>query len=416
MVAGCLAAGFVAALGLVLGPFAGAQEHVITGTVLLAFASSWALLAMLSIFWSDQPQRWALMPATFMGVAGAGLLAFAPGGTVIDALGWVWPSGLLMVIAGTAVRARRDLHSRARSWVVYPLLGVYALCAFGGAYQTIQAWIDRRTDMAPGQLIDVGGHSLHLNCGGSGTPAVILESGLGETAAYWAGISTAVARDTKVCVYDRAGRGWSDSLSAPQDGVAVARDLHILLDHGGVRGPLVLVGHSSGAQYVRIFAGRYPEQVAGMVLLDGQPAEALERLPTYPTFYNGLRRVSALLPSIARFGVARLLFSASAGNLPANARSLRDEVVSLPTSLAQARLFQNFGDRPLAVVTAAVGAQAGWLPLQDEMATLSTNSSHRVVPYTHDGLITDQSAAVMSVAAIRDVVTAVRFAIPLKKL
>jgi hypothetical protein len=77
MVAGCLGAGLVAAVGLVLGPFGGAQEHVITGTVLLAFASSWALLATLSIPWSDQPRRWALMPATFMGVAGAGLLAFA---------------------------------------------------------------------------------------------------------------------------------------------------------------------------------------------------------------------------------------------------------------------------------------------------------------------------------------------------
>ena len=416
IVAGCLAAGLVAALGLVLGPFGGAQEHVITGTVLLALASSWALLATVSLLWSDQPQRWALLPATFMGVAGAGLLVFAPSGRVIDLLGWVWPSALLIVIAGTAVRARRNLHSRTRSWVVYPLLGVYALCAFGGAYQTIQASIDRRTHVVPGQLIDVGGHRLHLNCIGSGTPAVILESGLGETAAYWAGISTAIARDTKVCVYDRAGRGWSDPVSAAQHGLAGARDLHILLDRGGVPGPLVLVGHSSGAQYVRIFAGRYPEQVAGMVLLDGQPAEALERLPTYPTFYNGLRRVSALLPSIARLGVARLLFSASAGNLPANARSLRDEVVELPTSLAQARSFQNFGNRPLVVVTAAIDAQAGWLPLQDEMATLSTNSSHRVVPYTHDALITDPSATPTSVGAIRDVVHAVRFAIPLKKL
>jgi pimeloyl-ACP methyl ester carboxylesterase len=416
IVAGCLLAGLVTALGLVLGPFGGAQEHVITGTVLLAFASSWACLATLSILWSDQPQRWALMPANFMGVAGAGLLAFAPSGPVIDVLGWVWPCVLLMVIAGTAVRARRDLHSRTRSWVVYPLLGVYALCACGGAYQTFQASIDRRTYVAPGKLFDVGGRRLHLNCVGSGSPAVILESGLGETAAYWAGISTAVARDTKVCVYDRAGRGWSDPVSAPQDGVAVAGDLHILLDRGSVPGPLVLVGHSSGAQYVRIFAGRYPEQVAGMVLLDGQPAEALERLPTYPRFYNGLRRVSALLPSVTRLAVGRLLFPASAGNLPANARSLRDEVVALPTSLAQARSFQSLGHRPLVVVTAAVDAQAGWLPLQDEMATLSTNSSHRVVPYTHDGLITDLSATPTSVDAIRDVVNAVRFAVPVKKL
>src|SRR5258707_14469405 len=132
---------------------------------------------------------------------------------------------------------------------------------------------------APGQLIDVGGHRLHLNCAGTGRPTVILESGLGEAGAYWGLISSAVARDTRVCVYDRAGRGWSDPAPVPQDGFAVARDLHVLLERGLVPGPFVLVGHSSGAQYVRIFAGRYPEHVAGMILLDGQPAEEFEGLP-----------------------------------------------------------------------------------------------------------------------------------------
>ena len=76
----------------------------------------------------------------------------------------------------------------------------------------------------------------------------------------------------------------------------------------------------SGAEYVRIFAGRYPEQVAGMVLLDGQPAEAFEGLPSYPAFYSGFRRVSALLPSFARLGVGRLVFHAGFASLPAPAR------------------------------------------------------------------------------------------------
>jgi len=415
IVIGCLTAGLVLALALVVGPVAGAQEHVITGTVLLAFASSWALLATLSILWTEQPQRWAAVPAGFMALAGAGLLVFAPNGAVIDALGWVWPPLLLALLAGTVVRVHRNLHSRTRFCVVYPLLGVYALCAFGGGYQTIQESLDRRMYGAPGQLIDVGGHRLHLNCAGSGTPTVILESGLGETGAYWGWISAAVAHDTKVCAYDRAGRGWSDPASVPQDGVGVATDLHVLLDRGHVPGPFVLVGHSSGAQYVRIFAGRYPEQVAGMVLLDGQPAEAFEGVPNFPAFYRVFRRVFALLPSLARLGVGRLVYHADRGSLPANARSLRDEFAELPTSLQQARSFQSLGDRPLVVVTAALEAQMGWLPLQDQMATLSTNSSHRVVPYTHDSLITDQTAAQTSSQAIRDVVHAVRFAASLKK-
>ena len=349
--------------------------------------------------WTKQPQRWAAVPAGFLALAGAGLLIVAPSGFVIDALGWVWPPLLLALLAGTVVRVHHDLHSRTRAWVVYPLLGVYALSALGGGYQTLRESLDRRMYVAPGQLVDVGGHRLHLNCAGLGSPSVILESGLGESAAYWGWISAAVAGDTKVCVYDRAGRGWSDPASAPQDGVAVATDLHTLLDRGHVVGPFVLVGHSSGAEYVRIFADRYPEQVAGMVLLDGQPAEAFESLPTFPAFYNGFRRVSALFPSLARLGVGRLVFQTDLA-LPAHARdmqrlhhgsarlyrSLRDEFAELPTSLAQARSSQNLGDRPLVVVTAARDAQAGWLPLQNKLATLSTNSSHRVVPYTHDAL------------------------------
>ena len=108
-----------------------------------------------------------------------------------------------------------------------PLLGAYALSALGGGYQTVAEFHDRRTHQAPGQLVDVAGHRLHLLCVGSGTPTVILESGLGEAAAYWGWISTAVAQDTRVCTYDRAGRGWSDPAAVAQDGIAVATDMHV---------------------------------------------------------------------------------------------------------------------------------------------------------------------------------------------
>jgi pimeloyl-ACP methyl ester carboxylesterase len=419
MVTGCLVGGVVVALALVLGPNAGAQEHVITGIILLTCAASWALLGTLSLR-TGQPQRWAFAIASFMTFAAVALLVLVPSGAVIDGLGWVWPPLFLALLAGTIVRVHRDLHSRSRRWVVYPLLGLYALAAVGGGYETVREALDRRI-IAPGQLVDVGGHRLHLRCTGSGTPTVLLESGLGETAAYWEWISPAVARDTKVCVYDRPGRGWSDPVTVPQDGVAVATDLHMLLDRGHVPGPLVLVGHSSGAQYVRIFAGRYPEQVAGMVLIDGQPAEAFQGLPSYPTFYRVVHRIFAVLPTLARLGIGRVVVQPYA-ELPARARelqrvhyasarfylSLRDEFEELPASLAQARSFQSLGDRPLVVVSAAQDAQAGWLPLQDRLAKLSTNSSHRVVPSTHIALVTDRTAAQTSIQAIRDVVRAVR--------
>src|SRR5687768_7101768 len=308
IVIGSLVAGHAAALALVVGPVAGAQEHVITGTVLLACGASWAMLATLTALWTDQPQRWAAVPAGFMALAGAGLIAFAPKDAVLTALGWVWPPLLLGLVAMTVVRVHKDLHSRTRIWVVYPLFVVYALSAIGGGYHTVRDSFERRAHRAPGQLVDVGGHRLHLLCAGSGAPTVVLESGLGQGAAYWGWISDAFARDTRVCVYDRAGRGWSDPAPDGQDGIAVAEDLHILLDRAQVPDPFVLVGHSSGAQYVRIFAGRYPEQVAGMVLIDGQPADAFEGLPAFPAFYARFRRISALLPTLARLGVGRLAF------------------------------------------------------------------------------------------------------------
>ncbi len=421
IVALSLTTAFAAAVALVLGPFGGAREHVITGVTLLAFAFGWAMLAGLSIRWTDQPQRWALAPAVLLGLMGAGLLLAAPGAAALDALGWVWPPVLLALAVSMAAGARRHLRSRARRWCVYPVIGLYALSAMGGAWQTVQDFRDRRENEGKGSLVDVAGRRMYLSCQGSGSPTVILESGLGETSAYWGWIAPMVARDTRVCVYDRAGRGRSDEAPSLQDGVGVATDLHTLLAR--VPGPFVLVGHSSGAQYVRIFAGRYPSEVAGVVLLDPQPAEALTRLPAFPGFYRVFRRVSAVFPSLARLGVARLISLADSGGLPPEARnmrrvysssahssrSLRDEVTQLPIALAQADSVRSLGDMPLIVVTAARGAQEGWLPLQDEMAALSRNSLHQVLPNaTHSSLVEDEHDAGASSQAIRQVVQSAR--------
>lgn len=131
---------------------------------------------------------------------------------------------------------------------------------------------------------------------------------------------------------------------------------------------------------------------------------------------------------MARLGVGRVLVHADL-DLPATARdvqrihhasarlyrSLRDEFEELPTALAKARSCRSLGDRPLVVDTAAQHPQAGWLALQDRMATLSTNRNHRVVPYTHSELVTDRTAALTSIQAIRDVVQAVRSSAALDK-
>jgi pimeloyl-ACP methyl ester carboxylesterase len=430
IVAGSLLSGLVAAIVLVVGPLGGSQEHVITGAVLLAFAFGWALLALLSSRWTDQPQRWAAVPAAFMALFGAGLIVFAPGARALNVVSWLWPLPVLALVVWMIAVARRQLHSHTRRWLLYPVFGVLALAAIGGAYQTIAASVDRASAAMPGQLIDVGGHRLYLHCTGSGSPTVVLESGASESSAYWGWIAPAVARDTRVCVYDRAGRGFSEPAPSPQDGIGTATDLHTLLDRAHIAAPYVLVGHSSGGPYVRIFASRYPDQVAGMVQLDGQPPDVMSKLPGFPAFLKTYRTLSALLPSLARLGVFRLADLSSSGGLPTQARdderatqssaelarSTRDEFSQLQTALTQAQALKSLGDKPLIVVTAAKEAQDGWLPLQEAMAALSTNSIHRVLPNTtHASLIEDQGDAAMASQAIHDVVASIRAGTPLTK-
>ena len=431
IVAGSLITGLVVALVLVIGPFGGAQEHVIMGTALLGWALGWALLAALSIRWTNQPQRWAIVPAALMALAGASLLIFRPDANSMNVLGWIWPPALVALAAWMTVQVRRSLRSLTRRLVLYPLFVGLVVAGVGGSYETIQEQVDRSTTATPGHLVDVGGRRLYVHCTGSGSPTVVLVSGLAEASVYWGGwIAPAVARNTTVCAYDRAGQGWSDPPASPQDGVAVATDLHTLLDHAQIPGPYVLVGHSTGGAYVRVFAARYPDQVAGMVMLDSQPNEALTGLPDFPSQYGTLRRASALFPSLARLGVFRLVNQFAGDPLPVPTRDeelavvstanlnriQRDEFAGLPMTLTEAAALTSIGDRPLIVVTAGKGAQAGWLPLQDKMTGLSINSAHRVLPDTdHPGLIHDRAGAAQASQAILDVVASVRSGAPLTK-
>jgi pimeloyl-ACP methyl ester carboxylesterase len=128
-----------------------------------------------------------------------------------------------------------------------------------------------------------------------------------------------VARDSKVCVYDRAARGWSDAADGPQDGVQTAADRHTVLDRAHVPGPYVLAGHSFGGLYILTFAATYPDQVAAMVLLDST-APVSGPPPTKTESYDITSRISALLPALAHFGVARLYGQTSYGSLPPRSR------------------------------------------------------------------------------------------------
>jgi pimeloyl-ACP methyl ester carboxylesterase len=281
----------------------------------------------------------------------------------------------------------------------------------------------------PGELVDVGDHQLHISCTGTGSPTVVLEPGLGEISAVMAGwVAPDVASTTRVCVYDRAGRGWSESTGGPQDGAEVATDLHTLLERAGESGPYVLAGHSSGGIYVLNFARLFPSDTAGVVLLDSMHPEQYERMPSWPGFYEMFRRASAVMPTLSRFGVSRLINATSYGDLPEpertqerellstpeHNRSVRDEFNQIRVAMGQAAELRTLGDLPLVVVTAMDGQEAAWFPMQDDLVGLSTNSTQVEVPdASHETLLTNEDAAEQAANAIDQVINAVRTGTPI---
>src|SRR5215204_4807722 len=154
IVAGSLATGVVAAVLLAAAPFIAAEEPAVTGAVLCGFALGWAMLAVLSVRFTDQPQRWAAAPALFMGLGGLLLVVF--GSEVRGLLGWLWPPALLALVVWMIVQTRRQLHSRSRRWLLYPVFALMAVAAIGRGYETVSEALDEDPPM-PGQLIDVGG-------------------------------------------------------------------------------------------------------------------------------------------------------------------------------------------------------------------------------------------------------------------
>lgn len=422
IVAASLATGVLAAVVLPFVPFVPVTEAAVTGAVLCGFAIGWATLRGLSRRFTDQPQRWAAVPAVFMGAGGLLLLVF---GSTREVLSWIWPPALLALVVWMAVRVRREMRSRAGRVQLYAVFSILALCAVGGAWHTVRSAGEVNPYLASGSLVTVEGHQLRLECTGSGSPTVVLEPGAGGTAASMGRIAPAVAAQARTCVYDRAGRGGSEPAAAAQDGAQIATDLHTLLHRAGVSGPYVLAGHSFGGLYVRTFAAHYPDEVAGLVLLEStassEPAKSV--IPAAANSSDDATGRFATLASLAApVGLARLFGDLARGSLPARyedqlaydiaqgntVRSVADEYLRAGDSVQEAASLRDFGDKPLFVLTAGENPES-WMTSQKQSAALSTNSVWRVVDgSTHQGLLQEKQYADQTSEAVLDVVTAVR--------
>lgn len=279
------------------------------------------------------------------------------------------------------------------------------------------------TDMsyiAPSRLVDIGGRKMNLHCTGTGSPTVVLDAGLGDRIASWAMVQPVLEEKTQVCSYDRAGLGFSDASGRPATSANIADDLHSLLKTASVKPPYVLVGHSAGGMYVRMYADLHLPDVAGMVLVDpvseNQGSKYFELDPPMrsqnaayvdsireeciPAAIHGFDKKSPLHEKCLggadpRFSDAFNQASLVNRERPAYFQSVVSEWDNIFTvSSDQVRAKKgSYGARPLIILTRAPFPKSAtesqqmrddknrlWMALHDDIAALSTRGENRVIP------------------------------------
>jgi pimeloyl-ACP methyl ester carboxylesterase len=306
---------------------------------------------------------------------------------------------------------------------------IFILAIAGIIYQTAATESDQRKYPPPGVLVNVDGYKMHIYCMGEGSPTIILDHVSGGSSVDWALIQPKLAEHTRVCAYDRAGFGWSDYNPAPRTLEQQVKELHGLLQGANERGPYVLVGHSYGAHVSRVYAAKYPNEVAGMVLMD---AGILYDDPRYPAELHSDAESEDKMLRAARwlspFGLVRLtrpLMELPTFDLPEEARlaSASFSVTprffqsllqgdSMPTVFQEEREVTSLGNIPLLVLVATEPDNAVrkvWNQANIEMAGLSTHGSYRIVEgATHISLAYRKDDAQVCIDGILEVLAAVR--------
>jgi pimeloyl-ACP methyl ester carboxylesterase len=319
--------------------------------------------------------------------------------------------------------------SRSRFRIVVRILLAFLL-VFAGAgflYENVSEARDRRFNPMIGQRVDVGGFKMHIHCTGQGSPVVILESGLGDTYVSWRKVQPQIAKFARVCSYDRAGLGFSDSSSRPRTSKVMAEELHALLGAANIAPPYILVGHSMGGFNVRLFASLYRNEVAGMVLVDASHPDQENRFPPELKNMEGSwMRETEFLEYSMPLGVPRLLDLCEPDPVPrtaeCNFHSERENVAELkgfPESAAETAVTGVLGDLPLAVLShdpdkpsadlpadLARPTNEAWEKMQEELAHLSTRGTQAIAKGSAHYIQIDRPDVVID--AVRSVVDQAR--------
>lgn len=310
----------------------------------------------------------------------------------------------------------------------------------GIVYEQIGRRRDRARFPQIGRSVDIGGRTLNIFCSGAGAPPVIFESGGPGPGLEWEAFQPEAAKFTQACWYDRAGEGWSDPGPFPRTSNAIAKDLHELLKRAVVPAPYVFAGASFGGLNSRVYGGLYPNEVAGMILIDSAHEDELRRAPkfflgrTAPRFL--WHPLQMAFEAAAIVGLLRLTQSSpTQGKDPS--QMTREEIIEalrqrpksfvgnvsagivLPESFAEGSSVTRIGDFPLIVLTAgqspdfgdaelnreAAAYQQVWIhEIQPKLVGLSTHGRQIVVPNANHGSIPQE----LIISSIHEVVTEVR--------
>ncbi|MDH3637296.1 MAG: alpha/beta hydrolase [Gammaproteobacteria bacterium] len=249
-----------------------------------------------------------------------------------------------------------------------------------------------------GSLIDIGTGKLHLRCIGSGGPSVVLEAGLGGSSLEWASVQRSLVRIARTCAYDRAGLGWSDATLEPRTSSKMVDELHALLEASNVPPPYIIVAHSFGGYNAQLFARRYRDETAGVVLVDASHPEQVRRFLAPPIGVNTApsdhRRFLILdpvrppdtLPSRLRAVATTLAFRRKA------VHAASQELLNFRRSARQVSVANPFPEIPLVVISRGMrmwqDSKRGrlmeelWRQLQIELSELSPLSAHLIANYS----------------------------------
>lgn len=264
-----------------------------------------------------------------------------------------------------------------------------------------------------GELVDIGGRRLHIDCKGEAQgPTVVFEAGLSQFTAHsgYGKAQELIAPFAQVCTYDRAGFGWSDPVAGMRTQQDMVEDLHKLLAAKKLKGPFVLVGHSMGGLYARLYAKQYPGDVAAIVLVDATPEPYLYN-PGAAEFRKGLvAKIAEGLKAAKQDGVP--LVPLETGTPPEVAMAFTAEVFRamkqeyeaidlVPEALRKPEGYGKLGDMPLAVIRRDIADppaadDEGWAELQQGLTALSTRGflvvaekSGHAIPYENPQIVAD---------------------------